>query len=226
MKRLIIFGTGDLAQIAAEYFPCDYGYEIAAFTVDRDHMDKTELLGIPIVAFDGVSFLYPPSNHDMHIAVVYQDMNRLRAKKCQKAKDMGYTLISYISPHAFVSKSAKIGEHAFIFEGNVIQSFVEIGDNCILWSGNHIGHHSKIGIDNFISSHVVVSGHCEIGSNCFIGVNTALANNTVIGKDSWISHGSLLQGNIPPNSFVRNPVSEITPLNEDILNRALKRARR
>ena len=34
-----------------------------------------------------------------------------------------------------------------------------IGDDCVLWSGNHIGHHATIGDHCFITSHVVVSGH-------------------------------------------------------------------
>jgi acyl-[acyl carrier protein]--UDP-N-acetylglucosamine O-acyltransferase len=65
-----------------------------------------------------------------------------------------------------------IGENCFIFEDNTIQPFVRIEDNVILWSGNHIGHHSTIKSHNFISSHVVVSGQCTIEPNCFIGVNS------------------------------------------------------
>ena len=79
------------------------------------------------------------------------------------------TPASYVSPRAFVWRNVKLGEHCFIFENNVLQPFVNIGDNVVLWSGNHIGHHSKIGDHCFVSSHVVVSGFCDIGANCFLG---------------------------------------------------------
>ena len=51
-----------------------------------------------------------------------------------------------------------VGENTFVFEYNVIQPFVKIGNNVVLWSGNHIGHHVVIADHCFITSHVVISG--------------------------------------------------------------------
>lgn len=226
MKKLILFGTGDLAQIACEYFSNDSSYEVAGFTVDRSHLHTDTLMGLPVVAFEEVESFFPPEEHDIHVCLIYNDMNRLRAKKCAEAKIKRYDLTSYISPRAFVSPSAKIGEHVFIFEGNVIQPFVEIGDRVILWSGNHIGHHSVIENDVFISSHVVISGHCNIGGNTFIGVNSTLANSIKIGKRTWISFAAKVSGNIPDGSMIRSlHKDEITQLDETGLARALQRAR-
>lgn len=225
-KKLILFGTGDLGRIAYEYFDRHTEYEVVAFTVDREYFTETTMMGLPVIPFDGITSSYPPHGCSMHVCIVYDKLNRNRAFKCQQAKSMGYRLASYISPHAFVAPTAVIGEHCFIFENNVIQDYVEIGDNCILWSGNHVGHDTKIDKDVFVSSHVVISGHCHIGSNVFIGVNSTLANNTVIGKESWVSHASVLSGVIPPNAFVKSVQSEAVPLNEEALFRSLKRARR
>ena len=58
--------------------------------------------------------------------------------------------------------------------------------NVVLWSGNHVGHHSVIRDNCFIASHVVISGFCDIGENSFIGVNATLANNVKLGKDNWV----------------------------------------
>jgi carbonic anhydrase/acetyltransferase-like protein (isoleucine patch superfamily) len=63
---------------------------------------------------------------------------------------------------------------------------VKIGSNVVLWSGNHIGHHSTIHDNCFIASHAVVSGFCDVGENSFVGVNATLANNVNLGKDNWI----------------------------------------
>ena len=48
-----------------------------------------------------------------------------------------------------------IGENTFIFEANVVQPGVTVGDNVVLWSGNHIGHDSVIEDHCFIASHAV-----------------------------------------------------------------------
>ena len=77
-------------------------------------------------------------------------------------------------------------------EHNTIQPFVEIGENTILWSGNHIGHHSRIGANCFVSSHVVISGGVTVGENSFIGVNATLRDNIAIGSHCIIGAGALI----------------------------------
>lgn len=222
-KKLILFGLGDLAVIAHEYFTNDSQYEVVGFTVNEAHIEDKEFCGLPVVAFEEVEEYFPPERHDMHVCIVYGSLNRDRQRICTEAKDKRYNLASYVSSRSFVSPSSKIGEHAFIFEDNTIQPHVRIGDNVILWSGNHVGHHSIIGNNVFLSSHIVVSGHCHIGDNSFVGVNSTLANNTVIGAESWVMHGAIVSGNIPPKSFIKTMQSEVQPLNETALFRALQR---
>ena len=62
-----------------------------------------------------------------------------------------------------------------IMEHNTIQPYVTIGENTILWSGNHVGHHTQIGKNVFIASHAVISGSVIVGENSFIGVNARYA---------------------------------------------------
>jgi sugar O-acyltransferase (sialic acid O-acetyltransferase NeuD family) len=225
-KKLVIFGTEDFADIAYEYFTHDSAYEVVAFTVDRAYLKETEKFGLPVVAFEDLETVVSPEKVDFFAAIVYAKLNRLRQDVCDRAKAKGFKLASYISSHAFVWRNAKLGEHCFVFEDNTIQPFVTIGDNVVLWSGNHIGHHSTIGNHCFLTSHVVVSGWCQIGDHVFIGVNTTLANNTTIGDVCWINHGACLTGNVPPNSLVKSGSSEISPLNEAVLFRSLSRSSR
>lgn len=224
-KKLVIFGIEDYAHIVYEYFTHDSGYQVAGFTVNKEYIKDKELFGLPVVPFEEIENHFPPETHDMHVAVVYFNLNRDRHRICQEAKEKRYDLASYISSRCFAWPNVEIGEHCFIFEDNTIQPFVTIGDNCILWSGNHIGHETKIGDNVFISSHVVISGHCDIGDNTFLGVNSTLANNTNIGKESWVMHGAIVNGIVPPNSMIKTVPSEVVPLNEQALARALLRAR-
>lgn len=223
-KKLIIFGIEDFAQIAYEYFTHDSEYEVVAFTVHKEYIKQSTLLGVPVVPFGDIENLFLSKDHDIFVAVTYGNMNRNRALICGGVKSMGYKLANYISSNSFVWPGVKFGEHCFVFEANVIQPFVVIGDNCVLWSGNHIGHHSILGDNLFISSHVVVSGWCDIGDNCFLGVNSTLSNNTKLGKESWVMPNAFLKGNIPSNSFVKTASSEIDILNEKALSFALKKA--
>jgi len=221
-KKLVIFGDRTFAEIAYEYFTHDSPYEVVAFTADKAYIKEEKKFGLPVVPFEEIEKLYPPASHEMYAAIVYGELNRVREKTCTKIKQKGYKLASYISSRAFLWRNVKIGGHCFIFEDNTVQPFVEIGDNVVLWSGNHIGHHSKIGANNFISSHVVISGHCEIGEHCFLGVNATIGNGVEIGSDSWISPGALITRDVPAHSLVKTVKSEVDKLDEEALFRKLK----
>ncbi|MDB5283632.1 MAG: O-acetyltransferase NeuD family protein [Bacteroidota bacterium] len=192
MAKLIIFGTGDIAQIANYYFEIDSEHEVVAFTVDEKYMQGATFEGKPLVAFENLAKAYPPTEYKMFIALSYSNMNKLRAEKFAQAKNIGYQLVSYISSKCTYLSQFPCGDNCFIFENNTIQPFVKIGDNVTLWSGNHIGHHSVIEDHNFVSSHVVISGHCTIKSYCFLGVNSTLGHKVTCASETLLGAGAIL----------------------------------
>lgn len=220
-RKLIIFGDKSYAEIVYEYFTHDSDYEVVAFTVEKKYLSKTQFCHLPVVPFEDIATIYPPSEFDLHVAIVYGQLNRIREKICIAAKEKGYKLATYVSSRAFVWHNAKIGENCFIFEDNTVQPFVEIQNNVILWSGNHIGHSSIIENNCFISSHVVISGFCRLGHNSFIGVNSAIGNQVKIGANTWISPGAIITRDVPESSLVKGAKSGVVPLNEDVLFKTL-----
>ncbi len=192
MAKIILFGTGDIAQIANYYFEVDSDHEVVAFTVDKAYLKETSYDNKPLIAFEDIENTYPPSEYKMFIALSYAQMNKLREEKYHAAKDKGYELVSYVSSKCSYLSRNEPGDNCFIFEDNTIQPFVEIGNNVTLWSGNHIGHHSVIEDHNFISSHVVISGHCTIGKHCFVGVNSTLAHKVTLAPETLIGAGAVI----------------------------------
>lgn len=191
-EPLVIFGTGDIAQLAHYYFSTDSDYEVVAFTVDKEYVTASDFQGLPIVPFDEVAQLYPPNTHAFFVALSYAKLNQIRKEKYLAAKELGYALASYVSSHATVLNDGEIGDNCFILEDNTIQPFVTIGNNVTLWSGNHVGHHSTIHDHCFIASHVVISGGVQIMESCFIGVNVTLRDHIKVGQRCVIGAGALL----------------------------------
>jgi sugar O-acyltransferase (sialic acid O-acetyltransferase NeuD family) len=208
MKKLVIFGSGDIAQLAHYYFSKDSDYDLVAFTVDRSYIQQSSFCGLPVVAFDEITQLYPPDRVDLFVALSYSKINAVRKQKYLAAKAMGYRLTSYISSKASVLNEGRIGENCFIFEDNTIQPFVTIGNNVTLWSGNHIGHHSTVGDHTFIASHVVVSGGVQIGEQCFIGVNATLRDHIKIGARCVLGAGTLLLTDAEPDGLYVGAATE------------------
>lgn len=191
-KSLVIFGSGDIAQLAHYYFSTDSSYKVVAFTVDSAYISESVFCGLPVVPFEEVAQKYNPAEYEIFVALSYSKLNAVRKEKYLAAKELGYRLASFVSSQATVLNEGRIGENCFIFEDNTIQPFVSIGNNVTLWSGNHIGHHSTIKDHCFIASHVVVSGGVEIGEQCFIGVNATLRDHIKIGDRCVIGAGALL----------------------------------
>ena len=202
-RTVIIVGDSAFAEVAYEYFTHDSPSDVVAFAVEREFLTRDSLFGLPVVPLDELEARYPSASHAFYAALVYTQMNRLRTRLYQQVKAMGYAPASYISSRAFVWHNVEIGEHAFIFEDNTLQPFVVLGNNVVLWSGNHIGHHSRIKDNCFIASHVVVSGFCSIGENCFVGVNATFGNNLSVGDDCLIGAGALIARDIPDDSLVK-----------------------
>lgn len=195
MAKLILFGTGDIAQLANYYFTNDTEHEVVAFTVDAAFVKETSFEGKPVVAFETITEKYPPAEYNMFVALSYAKLNALRQQKYNEAKAKGYTLATYISSRCSYLSLNTPGDNCFILEDNTIQPFVTIGNNVTLWSGNHIGHHSVIEAHNFISSHVVVSGHCIIKPNCFIGVNATIGHKVTVNEKCVIGAGAVVTAN-------------------------------
>lgn len=191
-RKLVIFGTGDIAQIAQDYFEKDTEYNVAAFCLDSAYREEDTYLEKPLVDFESLEANYPPAEYDLFIALSYTEMNRLRHRKFDEAIKKGYDLPSYISPNCTYLSKYDCGKNCFIFEDNTIQPYVKIGNNVTIWSGNHIGHHSEIKDHNFISSHVVISGHCEIESYCFLGVNSTIGHQVKIAEGCLIGAGAII----------------------------------
>ncbi len=201
--RLVIVGDGEFAEIAYEYFTHDSPYTVAAFTVERPFLTKSELFGLPVVPFDEVERHYDPATYRTFVAVTYTQLNRVRARLYREAKQKGYAPVSYISSRAFVWHNATVGENCFVFENNVIQHRAVIGNNVVLWSGNHVGHRSVVRDHCFVSSHVVISGYCDVGESCFLGVNCCVGDNVRIGRDCVIGAGAVVVKDTEPGKVYK-----------------------
>jgi sugar O-acyltransferase (sialic acid O-acetyltransferase NeuD family) len=201
-QQIVIFGTGDVAELADFYFSHDSDYEVAAFTIDEAFIKQNEFRGRPLVAFERVAELFPPAQFGFFVAVGYAKLNDIRVEKVAAARTKGYRLVSYLSSRATVFPGFELKENCFILEDNTIQPFACIGSNVTLWSGNHIGHHSIVEDDVFLASHVVVSGGARVGQGSFVGVNVTIRDRVTIGRKCVLGAGALVLEDQPDFSVI------------------------
>ncbi len=210
-KKLVIFGTGEIGSLARFYFENDSPYQVAGFAADDEFVQGDTFEGLPLVKRSALKDRFPPSEFDMHVALSYRKLNKIRADKYAMAKDMGYILPSYVCSRSVIWPDLTIGDNCFILENQTIQPTVKIGNNVMIWSGNHIGHEAIIHDHTYISSHVCISGHVNIGSRSFFGVNSAVKDFVKIGNDVFVTMGALVIKDIGDGAVVVAEQGEVYP---------------
>ena len=208
-KKLVIFGNQVTARMSEFYFRTDSSYEVCAFTVDRDYMTSDSYLGLPVVAFEEVIDTYPPETHEMFVALGYANMNMNRERKYHAAKRAGYRLATYISSKCTYLSESPAGDNCLVMEDNTIQPFVTIGNDVIMWSGNHVGHDVVIEDHCFITSHAVISGFTHIGHHSFLGVNCTLRDDIAISPESLIGAGAVIMKDTVEKGVYLPPRAEL-----------------
>jgi len=221
-KRLLIFGSQEMAQLARFYFEQDSDYSVVGFTVDDQFAEANDLGGLPLVPWSQAAERFPPGEVDMFVALSYRGLNRLRAEKFSQAKAAGYKLASYLCSKSVYWSDLVIGQNCFVLENQTLQPSVVLGDNVYLWSGNHIGHGTKIEDHVYLASHVVVSGHCRLGTRSFVGVNATFRDFLTIGSDCFVAMDASVTQDMAEGAVALGTPATIHPA-DDRIARMLKR---
>jgi sugar O-acyltransferase (sialic acid O-acetyltransferase NeuD family) len=217
MAKIIIFGIQDFAELAHYYFENDSEHEVVAFSVNEQYLPENKFFhGLPVIAFENIEKHYPATNFKFFAPLSPQRMNRLREEVYHSIKAKGYELVNYISSKATIFNN-KIGDNCFILENNVIQPFTNIGNNVILWSGNHIGHHSIINDHVMFTSHVVLSGHCLVENYCTLGVNSTIRDGLVLAEGTFVAMGaSIIKNTDPWGMYKGSPATKSEKSTKDL----------
>lgn len=213
--KLIIFGTGKIAEVIYYYAKEECGYEVAGFTVDEQFAGSGSFLGLPVIAFSEVEKAYPADQYNMFIAVGYHDLNRLREKKCEEAIKKGYKLISIVSPKCNLPSNVSFGYNCFIMPPSEIHPCVKMGNNVFVWSGAIVGHHSVVKNNCWITSGCNISGNVTIGENSFLAINATIGHSVTIGKDCFIGANALITKNTEDKSVLIHESTKPLRLNSD-----------
>ena len=206
MAKVIIFGLQDYAELAHYYLEKDSPHEVAAFCVNKAYIPEGgQFRGLPVLAFEDVDQTHPAQDFCFFAPMSPKNMNRDRERVFNEIRAKGYRMISYVSSKATLFDN-EIGENCFILENNTLQPFTRVGNNVVLWSGNHLGHHSHIHDHVTFTSHVVMSGHCDIGAYSFLGVNSTLRDGIRIAEGGFIAMAAAVMKNTEPWSVYKgNP---------------------
>ncbi|MHB8475482.1 MAG: acetyltransferase [Steroidobacteraceae bacterium] len=101
----------------------------------------------------------------------------------------GCTLPVIVSPRAYVSPHATVGDGTIIMHGAVINAAAVVGRNCIINSQSLIEHDAVIADHCHISTAASINSGVRIGCATFIGSNSSVRQAVNIGERCLIGMG-------------------------------------
>ena len=188
-EKLVIYGIGRYAEYVQYVFDNDSQYSVAAFCIEDGLFNLQEWDSkFPLVSLNSLFKDFPKEEYFLFVAV---GNNEIRQRIFELFEKQSYRLANYVSSKSKRWENLKLGKNIFIDEGCVLQPFIEIEDNSILFT-SQIGHHTKIGKHTLISG-AKTGGNVRIGTNCYIGLNASIKQNISIADNSIVGMGCIIE---------------------------------
>lgn len=192
-EKIILVGGGGHCRSCIDVIEAEGLYEIVGI-VDVPEKIGEQVLGYPIMASDNQLEDLVTENTSFLITVGQIKSSSLRRSLFDKLKSLSATLPSIISPRAYVSRHAFIGQGTIVMHDALINAGARVGSNCILNTQSLIEHDAVVGDHCHISTAAVINGEVQVGDGTFVGSNATTVQGALIAPDSFVRAGSLEQG--------------------------------
>lgn len=190
--RLILIGGGGHCAACIDVIEQGARFEIAGI-VDRDTASEG-LLGYRILGSDDdLANLRSICDHAL-ITIGQIKSPATRIRLFEYAKSLGYVLPTIISPRAYVSMHATIGEGTIIMHDALINSRAAVGSNCIINTKALVEHDAIVEDHCHISTGAIVNGGTIIRRGSFVGSNAVTKETVMTEENDFIKAGSLFLG--------------------------------
>jgi sugar O-acyltransferase (sialic acid O-acetyltransferase NeuD family) len=202
MDEIILVGAGGHARSCIDVIELSGQYKIAGL-VEKDEINRKENLGYPIIGTDNDLENLRQKYDNVLITVGQIKSPDSRVRLFQRLLELDYHLPVIVSPRAYISKHAKIGEGSIIMHGVIINANAKIGNNCIINNRALIEHDAVIGDHCHIATGAIINGEVSVGNETFIGSGAVTKQSISIGENCVIGAGEVLKNDIESNKVVK-----------------------
>ena len=193
MKPLLLIGCGGHARSLIELIESAGIWKIQGL-VGLPEQVGIRVLGYPVIGCDAdlpeLRKRFPAAL----LAIGQLPDPTPRQHLVTELEKLGFHCPVLVSPHAVVSRHARLGQGCTVGHGVIVNAAAEVGDHCILNSGALIEHDVQIGDHCHISTGVILNGGVHIGSGSFIGSGAILREGLELPEHTVIGAGKRIMG--------------------------------
>ncbi len=194
--KLVVLGGGGHAKVAIETLRDADLCDLVGF-LDRESAGE-QVLGLPRLGDDvematlrarGVTHVFPAVGS-----------NAVRVKLAMAAKAHGLVLANAVSPFAYVSKTASLGEGVLVVVGAAVNADASIGDCAIVNTNASVDHDGRIGAGAHVAPRSALAGGVTVGEQVLVGIGSTVLPRVTIGANAIVGAGSCVVSDIPPGA--------------------------
>jgi sugar O-acyltransferase (sialic acid O-acetyltransferase NeuD family) len=194
-NSLILIGGGGHCKSCIDVVEQEGYYTIAGI------LDKPELVGrrifdYPIIGTDE-EIIKLAQNHFFLITVGQIKSPATRLALYDRLKEAGAKIATIVSPRAYLSAHARIGEGSIVMHGATVNAGATIGNNCIINSHALVEHDAVIHNHCHLATGAIINGNAEIGAGSFIGSRAMVREGVTLGEQVIVGGGSTVLRDIP-----------------------------
>lgn len=189
MMDLILIGGGGHCRSCIDVIESEGRYNIIGILDQKDQIGEI-VSGYKVIGNDDDIFIYAQKDYFFLITIGQLENPELRIKIFNLIKKYNGKLATVISPRAYISRTASVGDGSIIMHDALVNAHAVIGYNCIINTKALIEHDCNISSHSHISTSSVVNGGVTIGKGSFFGSNAVSKQGVKIKSNSFIKAGS------------------------------------
>ena len=192
---MVLVGGGPHAKVIVDILESSGALAILGFTDRERPEDKEVLCGYPYLGSDDVlAELFAAGVRHAFVAIG----DNGRRKLCLDAvKACGFELVNAISPHAVVSKRARLGRSVAVMPGAIVNTGSRIEDGAIINTNAGVDHDCVIGECAHVGPGSAIAGSVRIGARVFLGTGCRVIPGITIGSDTIVGAGAVVVRDLP-----------------------------
>ena len=189
-EKILLIGGGGHCKSIIDVIEQEGRFEIAGI-IDKKELVGQDVLGYKILGSDDtLKDLHQHYNYAL-ITVGQIKSPEIRIKLFEMLKSLGYELPVVISPLAYVSKHAILGDGTVIMHHALVNAHARVGQNCIINTKALIEHDAMVEAHCHISTGAIVNGGVQIKTGTFYGSNATCKEAIMVG--GFVKAGSVVK---------------------------------
>ncbi len=202
---LLLIGGGGHCRSCIDVIEATQEYEIVGI-VEAEGASSDNLTPYSVIGFDAdLPELLQQTAH-CFITIGQVKHAIIRHRIFEELKAMQAILPTIVSPMAYVSSTAKLGEGTIVMHQALVNAYAQIGDNCIVNSQALIEHDCVVANHCHVSTAAKLNGQVVVGEGCLIGSSSIVKQSVELADEVLVGAGSLVLSSIEAPGVYRGVI--------------------